>query len=113
MPSKVVQANSTAVEVAAERKDAVHRPVSMILDAEGAGADRTIRLQDVFTPSETVGQESPSETTVDRLRYTVKQGSVDVFNKEDLKGVKCLGALKAISDVTDAALYITVGYETK
>ena len=111
MPSEVVQAHTTAVEVAADRADAVVIPTSMVIDNDGGSADRTIRIQDVLTPSAYYGTESPSETTVDRRRQTVVQGDIVSLNEEDLKGVKCLGALKIIADAIDTGCYITVGYK--
>jgi len=113
MPSKVVTAHTTAVEVAAERKNACHYPTSITIDNDAGAADRVIRLQDVFTPSETHGDDDPDEATVERWRATVLQGSVDTFSKEDLKGIKALGALKAIGDAVDTDCHITVGYETR
>lgn len=113
MPSLTVTANTTAQQIAAERLDRVHRPTSAVVDNDAGAGDRVIRIQDVFTPAVTNGTASPSETTVDRFRQTVLQGDVLNLNEEDLKGVKCLGALKVISDVTDANCHITVGYETE
>jgi len=110
MPSKVVTANTTAQEVAAERSDAVAIPTSLVVDNDQGAADRIISIQDVFTPSVTNGVSSPSETTVDRFRATAPQGFVTTFTEDDLKGVKCLGALKVIASAVDASCYITAGY---
>ena len=112
MPSLIVTANTTAQQVAAERKDAVHRPTSLTIN-NGIVADRVIRIQDVFTPAVSNGVAIPSETTVDRLRVTVLQGDVLTLNEQDLKGIKCLGALKIIGDAIDATCYISTGYETE
>lgn len=113
MPSLIVQANDTAQQVAAERKNACHHLESLTLDGDLASGDRVIKVQDVFTPSVTAGVSSPSETTVDRWRATIPQGFIETYGERDLKGIKCLGALKIISSVTDASLYVTCGYETK
>lgn len=111
MPSKVVTAHTTAVQAVAERRNAVVIPTSMVVDNDGGAADRTIRIQDVFTPSVSNGEDSPSETTADRYRVDVLQGDVMALNAEDLEGVKCLGALKIIADAIDTDCHITVGYK--
>ncbi|KKN00589.1 hypothetical protein LCGC14_1136300 [marine sediment metagenome] len=111
MPSLVVTAHTTAVSVAADRVDAVVIPTSMTIDNDGGSADRTIRIQDVFTPAATDGTGSPSETTVDRFRITAPVGDIITLSEEDLKGVKCLGALMVIGDAVDAACFISVGYK--
>lgn len=111
MPSLVVTANTTAQSVAAERRNAVVKPTSLVVDNDQGAADRIIRIQDVFTPSVSNGVSSPVETTVDRFRATCPQGFVTTFNEEDLKDVKCLGALKVIANAIDASCYATVGYK--
>ncbi|KKL71907.1 hypothetical protein LCGC14_2090230 [marine sediment metagenome] len=111
MPSLVVNAHTTAVSVAADRVDAVVVPTSMTIDNDGGSADRVIRIQDIFTPSVSDNVSAPTETTVDRFRITVPVGDIITLSEEDLKGVKCLGALVIIGDAIDAACYITVGYK--
>ncbi len=113
MPSLATKtSNTSAQEIAADRADAVVIPTSMVIDNKGGAADRTIRIQDVFTPSVTNSVASPSaDTTVDRFRITVIQGDIIALSEEDLKGVKCLGALKVIGDAVDPACYLTVGYK--
>lgn len=113
MPSVVKTAHTTAVSVAAAVRNGVHIPTSMTIDNDNGGADRTIRIQDVFTPDVTNGEPSPVETTVDRHRIDVLLGDVVTLSEEDMKGVKCLGALKVIGDAIDASCYITVGYKTE
>ncbi len=113
MPSLIVTANTTAQQIAAERKNAAHYPKSLTVDNDGGGADRTIRIQDVFTPSVSNGVSSPSEQTIERLRVDVLQGDMVTLGEQDLKGIKCLGALKVIGDAVDASCYITVGYHTR
>ena len=111
MPSLIVTAHTTAVEVAAERLDKKYKLTSLVLDNDAGAADRTIRIQDVFTPAVTNGVSSPTETTVDRLRLDVLLGDVLSMNEDDLKGIECLGALKVIGDAIDASCHITVGYK--
>ncbi len=113
MPSLGVTANTSAQTIAAERLDRVHKVKSITVDNEAAAADMIVRIQDVFTPAATNGDSSPTETTVDRLRFTVAMGQVQFLNEPDLAGIKCLGALKVLGDSVDTACFITVGYETE
>jgi len=106
MPSKVIEGvEDAAQEVAADRADAVVIPTSMVIDNSGGSDDRTIRIQDIFTPTD------GDETTVDRYRISVINGDTVSLNEEDLKGVKCLGSLNIIADADDSGCYVTVGYK--
>lgn len=111
MSSTVVAANTTAQSIAAQRENAAVLAKSMTIDNKGGSGDRVIQIQDIFTPAVTNGVSSPSETTVSRFKFTAIQGDQITFGEADLKGVRCLGAMKVISDVTDASCFITVGYE--
>ncbi len=113
MPSLKVTANTSAQTVAAERLDRVHHVKSITVDNDAGAADQIVRVQDVFTPAKTNGDSSPSETTVDRLRFTAIRGDVVVYNEQDLKGIECLGALKVLGDSVDTDCHISVGYESK
>ncbi len=113
MPSKIVTSHTTAVSVAAAVRNGVHVPTSMTIDNDAGGADRTIRIQDVFTPDVSNAVAIPVETTTDRFRIDVLLGDVVVLAEDDLKGIKCLGSLKVIGDAIDASCYITVGYKTE
>ncbi len=113
MPSLGVTAHTTAVEVAAERLDAIHKLKSLTVDNDAGAADIIIRVQDVFTPAVTNGVSAPVETTVDRFRSTILLGDIVTYGEEELKGIKILGALKVIADAIDAGTFITAGYETE
>ena len=112
MPSLIVTASTTAQQIAAERENAAHYPKSMTIDNDGGSADRVIRIQDVFTTSLTNGAAAASKE-IDRLRVDVLQGDMVTLSEQDLKGIKCLGALKIIADAVDAGCYITWGYHTR
>ncbi len=111
MPSTVVEANTTAQSIAAERENAAVLAKSITIDNKGGGGDRVIQIQDIFTPAVTNGEASPTEQTVGRFKYTATQGDQITLGEDEIKGVKCLGAMKVISDVVDASCFITVGYE--
>jgi len=111
MPSTVVAANTTAQTIAAERENAAVKAKSITIDNLGGGGDRVIQIQDIFTPAVTDGVAGPIETTVSRFKYTALAGDQITLGEDEIKGVKCLGAMKVISDVIDADCFITVGYE--
>lgn len=111
MPSLVVAANTTAQQVAAERYDSRFDVESMTIDNDGGAADQEIQVVDSFTPAATNGDSSPSAQTITRWRTTVPAGFTETYNKDDLKGVRCLGALTILGDSIDANCHITVGYE--
>jgi len=111
MPSQIVTAHTTAVQAVAERRNAVVIPTSMTIDNDAGAADRTIWIQDSFTPSVSHGVAVPVATVVDRYRVDVLMGDVMVLNAADLEGVKCLGALLIDADAIDADCHITVGYK--
>jgi len=112
MPSQVVTAHTTAQEVVAERADAVVIPTSMLIDNKDGAGDRTIWIQDVLTPSAYYGEEDPDEADpINRYRITVIQGDIVSLNEEDLKGVKCLGALYIDASAIDTDCHVTVGYK--
>lgn len=113
MPSLVVTAHTTAQTVAAEVRNGVHIPTSITVDNDAGSADRTLRVQDIFTPDVTNGVSSPSLQTVDRLRIDVLMGDIVTLSEEDLKGIKCLGSLNIIADAIDANCHISVGYKTE
>jgi len=117
MPSQVVTAHTTAQEVVAERADAVVIPTSMLIDNKDGGDDRTIWIQDRFTPAAYYGNEDPDEvgddpdSPLNRYRISVIQGDIVSLNEEDLKGVKCLGSLYIDASAIDGDCHITVGYK--
>ena len=118
MPSIVVTADDEVVEVAAERENAVVLAKSLTIDNQGGTTDRVITLQDVFAPSNYYGAPTPIPAQdIERFKMKAIAGDVITLGEEDLKGVKCLGAMKVLSDVADMVggatdhCYVTVGYE--
>ncbi|MBA7708598.1 hypothetical protein ES703_117500 [subsurface metagenome] len=115
MPSQVVTALITNVLIAAERENAVVLAKSMTIDNQGGTSNRIISIQDVFSPSNYYGAPTPIPAEdIERFKTTVLAGDIITLDEEDLKEVKCLGAMYVLSDVADAALdrcYVTVGYE--
>jgi len=114
MPSKVVTALITAVDIAAERENAVVQAKSLTIDNQGGTSDRLVTIQDVFNESAYYGNVTLTARTVERFKAKAPAGDMITWGEEDLKGVKCLGAMKVICDVADGALdrcYVTVGYE--
>jgi hypothetical protein len=112
MPGKVVTANTVPVVVAAAVRNGRHYPKSMTIDNQLGAADRTITIQDEFTPNISNGVAVPVLTDVSRHKIQVPKGDYLVLEEQDLKGVKCLGNLQILADAVDAACTISVGYET-
>ena len=116
MPSEVIIATNAALEVAAERENAVVLAKSLTIDNQGGITDRVITLQDVFDTDTATGAAAAPQD-IERFKAKVIAGDVIALSEEDLKGVKCLGAMKVLSDVADEVggvddhCYVTVGYE--
>jgi len=111
MPSEVVTANTTVQPIAAERENAVVQAKSLTIDNQVGAGDCEITIQDSFTPSAYYGVPTPGAQLITRFRALVQAGDIITWGEEDLKGVKCLGAIGVISDVIKATCDITVGYE--
>jgi len=110
MPSLVVTANVADQEVAAVQRASVIKVKSLLIDNVDGLGDRVIRVRDIFTTDASNGAAAAAQT-ITRLRYDVQQGDQIALMKDDLEALRILGALNIISDVTDDACQITVGYE--
>lgn len=111
MPSKVITAHTTAQTIAAERENAVVLPKSLTIDNQRGTHDCEITIQDSFTPSAYYGEASPDPEVIDRFKVQAVMGDMITLNEQDLKGVKCLGAMLIDSDNTDGLCDISIGYE--
>ena len=114
MPSRQDTAKITPVALTglsiAERKNAVVRPTSLLVDNQGGTQDVSLIIRDDFTSDVATGQTAETKT-ITRWKSKIAQGDLITWHEDDLKGVKCLGALKVISDVDETGCEITVGYE--
>lgn len=120
MPSKVVTATNVATPntppgalVAAQITVKDHIPKSIVIDNKQGASDHQIIIVDSFLPSVTTGNLAPTFTTINRFIMDVIAGDVQSFDEDDLKGVKCLGALSILADSVDANCFITVGFESE
>ena len=112
MPSLVDTAKVTPTTLSvSQRENAAKLVKSLTIDNLLGGGNRVIEIDDVFTPAVTNGVAVPVLTTVERFKYTALQGDQITLGEEELKGVRCLGAMKVVSDVTDTSCTISVGYE--
>ncbi|GAH89820.1 unnamed protein product, partial [marine sediment metagenome] len=73
-------------------------------------ADRTVRLQDIFKPDESVGETGPTTETKERFQATVGVGVSFSADEPSLKDVEVLGDAKAIADAAEADCVIIVKY---
>lgn len=113
MPSEVITALIANVLIAAERENAAILAKSMTIDNQGGTSNRIVSIQDVFTTDAATGAAAAAQD-ISRFQTTVLAGDIITLGEEDLKGVKCLGAMYVLSDVADAVgdrCYVTVGYE--
>ncbi|MBA7601836.1 hypothetical protein ES703_08920 [subsurface metagenome] len=114
MPSRQDTAKETPVALTglsiAERKNAVVRPTSLLVDNQAGGQDVILTIRDDFESDVAIGQVAETKT-ITRWKSKITQGDLITWNEEDLKGVKCLGALKVISDVDETGCEITLGYQ--
>ena len=113
MPSRAITLLNTAVTIAAERENAAVLAKSLTIDNQGGTSDRLVIIQDVFWTDAAYGAVAAAQTE-ERFKALVAAGDMITWGEEDLKEVKCLGAMSVICDVADAALdrcYVTVGYE--
>lgn len=113
MPSQVVTSHTTAVSVAAVRKNARWAVKSITIENILGGGDRIIKVVDAFTTSKTNGQD-PTARTIDRWRTTAPMGFIETYSEQDLKGVRCIGALTIEGEsAIDTGCHISVGYEAE
>ncbi len=112
MPSVVIDGVLMAAQTAAaERENAVVQAKSLTIDNQVGPVDCEIALQDSFAESAYYGNETLTARVVERFKATVQAGDIITWGEEDLKGVKCLGAMLVDSDVDKATCLVTVGYE--
>ena len=108
MPSKVVEANTTAQTVFETPYDKIGKITMIEVDNQATSAI-TITIQDVFTPFATDETPSPSEQTKDRKVITVGAGSEYHYKTDGY--IEILGTCKVVASVTDSACKITICYE--
>ncbi|MBA7701672.1 hypothetical protein ES703_110416 [subsurface metagenome] len=111
MPSEVVAALMAAQTIAAERENAVVQVKSLTVDNQTGPLDVGIEIQDSFNESAYYGNTALAAQLETRFKALVQAGDIITWGEEDLKGVKCLGALLLDALIDKATCFITVGYE--
>ena len=110
MPSVVVEAKTSGEKVFETPLNRIGIIKVLEIDNKSA-SDITIIIQDIFTPSETVNNPTPTEITVTRKVVTVKAGT---FVNIDLKdGIEILGTCKVVGSADRSDCKITVHYDFK
>ena len=108
MPSMVVTANTTAQTAFVVPSNKIGKITLLEIDNQHTAAV-TITIQDVFTPTATVGNPIPTEVTKERKVITVGNGE---SYTEKIEGyIEILGTCKIVASDTSTACKITVGYE--
>ncbi|MBA7610063.1 hypothetical protein ES703_17268 [subsurface metagenome] len=108
MATKKVTANTVAQDLFSCPKVKKAKITAIDIDNQSA-ADRTVRLQDIFTPDDSVGATG-SEETKERFQATVGVGVSFSADEPSLKDVEVLGDAKAIADAEEADCVIIVKY---
>jgi hypothetical protein len=109
MATARVTANTTPQTLFTVPRHAKGRLTALVVDNQGA-APRTVRLQDVFTPSPSAGNASPTQQTVERLQVTVAAGATVRVPETELRDVEFLGEARAVASATDPATVIICAY---
>ena len=108
MATKKVTAHTTAVALFSAPKVKKAKITAIDIDNQ-SGAARTVRLQDIFTPDDSVG-EAGSEETKERFQATVGSGVSFSADEPSLKDLEVLGDAKAIADSIEDTCVIIVKY---
>ena len=110
MPSLMYAMESTTVVFAAEKQNAKAIPNVIVVDNYAGSGTNVITLVDRFTPASTNGTASPSETTANRLRITVDNGSLEIIG-DSLKNIEILGQTEVAIQAMDSGCYVTLGWD--
>ena len=110
MPSIMHAMESSTVVFATEKQNAKIKPNVLVVDNYAGSGENVITIVDRFTPSETHGEASPTETTVNRLRTTVDNGSLEILG-DQLKNVEILGQAEVAIAAMDSGCYVTMGWD--
>ena len=97
---------------ALQRGNAKIIPSLMMIDNVLGAQDAIIDLQDVFTPSASVGTPAPVLTTVNRLSINVSMAAC-VSLRDELKDVEILGQMQILIGVADANCIVTLAWGFK
>ena len=110
MPSIMHAMESTNVVFATEKQNAKIIPNVLVVDNYTGSGPNLITIVDRFTPSVTNGTASPTETTVNRLRTTVDNGSLEIIG-DSLKNIEVLGQTEVSIAAMDSGCYVTLGWD--
>ena len=104
-----VTAAETAQPLATAPEHHTIKPSSININNESA-AKAKITLQDVFSADTTHGVSSPTQNTINKFAVVVGAGLTADIPEDELKDVKFLGTMQAVSDVTSSSVTVMVGY---
>jgi len=108
MPSKVVEANTTAQVVFVTPYDKIGKITMIEIDNQHT-TDVTVTIQDVFTPNPTDETPSPTEQTIVRKVITAPAGGEYHYKTDGY--IEILGTCQAVASATTSACKITICYE--
>ena len=108
MPSVVVEASTegkTAFKVPANK---IGKIKFLEIDNQSASGI-TITIQDIFTPTPSMGNPNPTEVT--RTRKVITVGAGNSYSEKLDGTIEILGKCRVVCSTSDANCKITIGYE--
>ena len=108
MPSVVVEANTTPQTAFSTPVNKIGKIKLLEIDNQSSSAI-TITIQDVFTPSPSASNTSPTPVTKERKVITIANG--ETYTEKIDGYIEILGECQVVASVTDSACKITVCYE--
>ena len=109
MPSMSQTMAALTTIYALERGNAKIIPSLIMVDNVLGAQDAIIDLQDLFTPSASIGTPAPVATTVNRLSINVSMAAC-VSLRDELKDIEVLGQLQLQIGTADANCIVTVAW---
>lgn len=109
MPTAKATSHTTAQALFSTPEHVVGKITAINIDNQ-SGGNRTLRIQDEFTPDPSVGTPSPVPETKERFQITVSAGQSVSVDKNSLENIRILGDCKSIGDDIQALCVIVVNY---
>lgn len=106
MPTKVVQANTTAVIAFTTPMNKLAKIEFLQIDNQHT-APITITISDVFVPTPSAGNPSPTQVSVVRKVITIAAGSI--YAEE--VNIDIIGTCAVVASATSPVCNITIGYD--
>ena len=110
MPAIETSFAVAANTLATEKRNSKIKPSFLMVDNMNGAADAVITVNDIFTPSVTVGVGAPVLQTIPRLHFTVPTLECDSL-EDELKDVEFLGLVQIVRGAPDANCFVSFAYD--